>query len=281
MSSSNTNESSMYAVSNKRAKLNLDSALLWHCRLGHINKKRIEKLQHDGLLDSIDIKSFEKCIACMSGKMARKPYLHQVEKYKDLLGLIRTNTLEFVHDGDKSVAELMDIGRRLLGRTILLNFVQVKGTFPDGTKLITVHDPISSENGNLELALHGSFLPIPSLKKFPIIEGETIPFELILRNGHILLNSGREACTRGGIVLVSCVEFGCNLKVELECEVTCELHGKIGNRGCEITCGDVGVSLMYSVLLQMGFTLILATLDGLDVGLLGDVIGEDDCDDDG
>ncbi|GJS13620.1 retrovirus-related pol polyprotein from transposon TNT 1-94 [Tanacetum coccineum] len=59
MSSSNTNESSMYVVSNKRAKLNLDSALLWHCRLRHINKKRIEKLQHDGLLDSTDIKSFE------------------------------------------------------------------------------------------------------------------------------------------------------------------------------------------------------------------------------
>ncbi|GJV41656.1 hypothetical protein Tco_1420096, partial [Tanacetum coccineum] len=35
-----------------------------------------------------------------------------------------------------------------------------------------------------------------------------------------------------------------------------------------------------SFFLQMGFTLILATLDGLDVGLLGDVIGEDDCDDD-
>ncbi|GKE46166.1 hypothetical protein Tco_1477424, partial [Tanacetum coccineum] len=33
--------------------------------------------------------------------------------------------------------------------------------------------------------------------------------------------------------------------------------------------------------LQMGFTLILATLDGLDVVLLGDVISEDDCDDDG
>ncbi|GJY99839.1 zinc finger, CCHC-type containing protein [Tanacetum coccineum] len=54
LSSSNTNDSSMYAVSNKRAKLNLDSALLWHCRLGHISKKRIEKLQHDGnLYDSI------------------------------------------------------------------------------------------------------------------------------------------------------------------------------------------------------------------------------------
>ncbi|GJR69117.1 retrotransposon protein, putative, ty1-copia subclass [Tanacetum coccineum] len=88
---SNTNDSSMYAVSNKRAKLNLDSALLWHCRLGHINKKRIEKLQHDGLLDSTDIKSFEKCVACMSGKMARKPYSHQVERAKDLLGLIHTD----------------------------------------------------------------------------------------------------------------------------------------------------------------------------------------------
>ncbi|GKB62493.1 hypothetical protein Tco_0918679 [Tanacetum coccineum] len=37
---------------------------------------------------------------------------------------------------------------------------------------------------------------------------------------------------------------------------------------------------MLGFFLQMGFTLILATLDGLDVGLLGDVIGEDDCDKD-
>nr|GEU67255.1 retrotransposon protein, putative, Ty1-copia subclass [Tanacetum cinerariifolium] len=42
LSNSLTNESSVYAVSNKRAKLDLDSALLWHCRLGHISKKRIE-----------------------------------------------------------------------------------------------------------------------------------------------------------------------------------------------------------------------------------------------
>ncbi|GJT97353.1 retrotransposon protein, putative, ty1-copia subclass [Tanacetum coccineum] len=91
LSSSNTNDSSMYAISNKRAKLNLDSTLLWHCRLGHINKKRMEKLQHDGLLDSTDIKSFEKCVSCMSGKMARKPYSHQVERAKDLLGLIHTD----------------------------------------------------------------------------------------------------------------------------------------------------------------------------------------------
>ncbi|GKA51293.1 retrotransposon protein, putative, ty1-copia subclass [Tanacetum coccineum] len=91
LSDSNTNVSSMYAVSNKRAKLNLDSSLLWHCRLGHISKKRIEKLQHDGLLNSIDTKSFENCVSCLFGKMARKPYSHQVKRAKDLLGLIHTD----------------------------------------------------------------------------------------------------------------------------------------------------------------------------------------------
>ncbi|GJZ96499.1 retrotransposon protein, putative, ty1-copia subclass [Tanacetum coccineum] len=44
LSNSYANDSSMYVVSNKRAKLDLDSALLWHCRLRHISKKRIEKL---------------------------------------------------------------------------------------------------------------------------------------------------------------------------------------------------------------------------------------------
>nr|GEW93973.1 zinc finger, CCHC-type [Tanacetum cinerariifolium] len=46
LSNSLTNESSIHVVSNKRAKPDLESALLWHCRLGHISKKRIEKLQH-------------------------------------------------------------------------------------------------------------------------------------------------------------------------------------------------------------------------------------------
>ncbi|GKC00640.1 retrotransposon protein, putative, ty1-copia subclass [Tanacetum coccineum] len=91
LSNSYANDSSMYAVSNKRAKLDFDSALLWHCRLGHISKKRIEKLQHDGLLNSTDLRAFEKCVPCMSGNMARKPYTRQVEKAKDLLGLIHTD----------------------------------------------------------------------------------------------------------------------------------------------------------------------------------------------
>nr|GEW90281.1 hypothetical protein [Tanacetum cinerariifolium] len=91
LSNSNINDSSVYTVSNKRAKLNLDSALLWHCRLGHISNKRIEKLQHDGLLNLTVLRAFGKCVSCMSEKMTRKPYTHQVERAKDLPGLIHTD----------------------------------------------------------------------------------------------------------------------------------------------------------------------------------------------
>nr|GEV55207.1 hypothetical protein [Tanacetum cinerariifolium] len=87
----NTIDSSMYIISKKRAQLNLDSAILWHCNLGHISKKRIEKLQHDGLLNSTDLRAFEKYVLCMSRKMARKPYTRQVKRVKDLLGLIHTD----------------------------------------------------------------------------------------------------------------------------------------------------------------------------------------------
>lgn len=43
--------------------------------------------------------------------------------------------------------------------SIVLSNVQVEGTFRDGTKLVTIHEPFSSEDGDLALALHGSFLP--------------------------------------------------------------------------------------------------------------------------
>nr|GEU90677.1 hypothetical protein [Tanacetum cinerariifolium] len=49
----------------------------------------------------------------------------------------------------------------------------------------------------------------------------------------------------------------------------------------EFTLSSLDVLQGFSFFLQMGFTLILATLNGLDMGLLGDIIGDDDCDDDG
>ncbi|GKE96397.1 hypothetical protein Tco_1581252 [Tanacetum coccineum] len=50
---------------------------------------------------------------------------------------------------------------------------------------------------------------------------------------------------------------------------------------CEFALSTLDVLQRFGFILQMSFTLILATLDGLDMGLLGDVIGEDECDDDG
>ncbi|GJR69564.1 retrotransposon protein, putative, ty1-copia subclass [Tanacetum coccineum] len=85
------NFSSMFNVSNKRTKHALDSSYLWHCRLGHINKKRMDKLQRDGILQPTHDESLEKYKSCISGKMARKPFPHQVERAKDLLGLIHTD----------------------------------------------------------------------------------------------------------------------------------------------------------------------------------------------
>ncbi|GKE19220.1 retrotransposon protein, putative, ty1-copia subclass [Tanacetum coccineum] len=76
------NVNSIYNVSNKRVKHNLDFTYLWHCRLTHINKKHIKQLQHDGLLKSTDDESFNKCESCLSGKMTKKHFPHSNERAK-------------------------------------------------------------------------------------------------------------------------------------------------------------------------------------------------------
>lgn len=68
----------------------------------------------------------------------------------------------------------MSIGKTMLGRRHVLPSVtstlvelQVEGTFPTGTYLVTVHHPVSSDDGDLEKALYGSFLPVPPADTFP------------------------------------------------------------------------------------------------------------------
>lgn len=68
--------------------------------------------------------------------------------YPEAVALISFEVIEGARDG-KSVAELMDYGRTLLTRDDvmegipeMIHDVQVEATFPDGTKLVTVHDPI-------------------------------------------------------------------------------------------------------------------------------------------
>nr|GEZ22613.1 hypothetical protein [Tanacetum cinerariifolium] len=85
------NVSSTFNVSIKRVKYSLDSSCLWHCHLGHINKKRMDKLQCDGILQSTHDESLKKCKFCIYRKMVRKPFPHQVKRAKDLLGLIHTD----------------------------------------------------------------------------------------------------------------------------------------------------------------------------------------------
>jgi len=68
--------------------------------------------------------------------------------YPEAVALISFEIMEGARDG-KTVAELMDYGRTLLSRddvmdgiAEMIHDVQVEATFPDGTKLVTVHDPI-------------------------------------------------------------------------------------------------------------------------------------------
>ncbi|MCM3879035.1 MAG: urease subunit gamma [Vicinamibacterales bacterium] len=117
--------------------------------------------------------------------------------YPEAVALISTQVLEFIRDG-RTVAELMDLGRQLLGRADVMDRVpemiievQVEGTFPDGSKLVTVHRPIDAELGNLELALYGSFLPVP--KRAVIAQpAAAVPGEFLIREDDIVINAGRD-----------------------------------------------------------------------------------------
>jgi urease subunit gamma len=69
--------------------------------------------------------------------------------YPEAMALITAALLEMARDG-KSVAEVMSAGRSVLKRTDVMEGVaemiaeiQVEATFPDGTKLVTVHQPIA------------------------------------------------------------------------------------------------------------------------------------------
>lgn len=69
--------------------------------------------------------------------------------YPEAVALITDHVLEGARDG-RSVSELMSSGRTVLGRAEvldgvpeMLDSVQVEATFPDGTKLVTVHSPVA------------------------------------------------------------------------------------------------------------------------------------------
>ena len=118
------------------------------------------------------------------------------------IALLVSQILEFARIGNYSVAQLMSIGRTMLGENYVLpgvshvlEEVQIEATFPDGTKLVTLHNPIATDAGNLDLCLQGSFLPKPDLKLFKRHEEEgLIPGAIHPLTGYIVLNSNRMTC---------------------------------------------------------------------------------------
>lgn len=117
--------------------------------------------------------------------------------------MIASQLQELIRDGRHSVAQLMNEGKKMLGRRHVLpavvsalDEVMVEGTFKDGTYLVTVHQPICSEDGDLEKALYGSFLPIPDVSLFAPSQPQDYeplrqPGALKIRPGKIQLNQGK------------------------------------------------------------------------------------------
>ena len=146
-------------------------------------------------------RDIDKLLLHNAGFLAQKRLARGVRlNHPESVALIATQLLEFIRDG-RSVSELMDLGRRFLGRRqvmpgvpSMVTEVQVEGTFPDGTKLVTVHQPITSEDGDLRLALYGSFLPVPAAGDGGAATEEGVePGEILVAEGEIELNAGRDA----------------------------------------------------------------------------------------
>ncbi|MEO6666106.1 MAG: urease subunit gamma [Nitrospiria bacterium] len=91
----------------------------------------------------------EKLLIVVAGQLARERRARGLKlNHPEATALITAALLEAIRDG-RSVAELMAYGATILTRDDVMEGVpemlaeiQVEGTFPDGTKLVTVHDPI-------------------------------------------------------------------------------------------------------------------------------------------
>ncbi|PPR25792.1 MAG: Urease subunit gamma 1 [Alphaproteobacteria bacterium MarineAlpha10_Bin3] len=91
----------------------------------------------------------DKLLIAMAAEVARKRLARGVKlNYPEAIALISDFVVEGARDG-KSVAELMRSGATVISRAQVMDGiaemladVQVEATFPDGTKLVTVHQPI-------------------------------------------------------------------------------------------------------------------------------------------
>jgi urease subunit gamma len=91
----------------------------------------------------------DKLLVAMAAEVARRRLARGVKlNYPEAVALISDFVVEGARDG-KSVAELMRDGATVIGRgqvmegiAEMIHEIQVEATFPDGTKLVTVHNPV-------------------------------------------------------------------------------------------------------------------------------------------
>ena len=94
-------------------------------------------------------REIEKLTIFTAAEVARRRRARGLKlNYPEAVALITADLLEAIRDG-RSVSELMDFGATILTRNDvmegvpeMLDEVQVEGTFPDGSKLVTIHHPI-------------------------------------------------------------------------------------------------------------------------------------------
>ena len=91
----------------------------------------------------------DKLLIFSAGELARSRRARGLKlNHPEAVALITSEVLELIRDG-KSVAEIMSVGPTILpldavmeGVSAMIGEIEVEGTFPDGTKLVTTHQPI-------------------------------------------------------------------------------------------------------------------------------------------
>lgn len=139
----------------------------------------------------------DKLVLHNAGFLAQKRLARGLRlNHPEAVALIATQMLEFIRDG-RAVTEIAEIARQLLGYNdvmdgipAMLEEIRIEGTFPDGLKTVVVRLPIAEENGNLILALYGSFLPVPSRETLEGAEFGAPPSDLDGAVGEVLAGPG-------------------------------------------------------------------------------------------
>ena len=81
----------VYNSSKRPRTTDVTDIYIWHHRLGHINKNRLNRLTQEGILRVDDCESLKTCESCLLGKMTKSSFTRKGERAKELLGLVHTD----------------------------------------------------------------------------------------------------------------------------------------------------------------------------------------------